>query len=275
MRLSRQPVQWLQAHPVLADALLAAFLGALGIGFTIYAEVAPGQRTPDALAWVLIVAMNAPVAVRRTIAAAAMWAVVLTTLPFWILDYPDPATGPSLLVVLYSLGAHLDRPRSLHHFWAGFAVLMSVLLAGVISTNDDVPWLSLPANGAIMATAWILGDNLRTRRAYLLELEDKAAMTESQRRAEAERAVAEERTRIARELHDVVAHSMSVMVVQASAARRVIDADPVAAAEALTAIETTRDASRSRRCAVSSGSCGERTTRWRWRRRRDSTTSAG
>ena len=77
----------------------------------------------------------------------------------------------------------------------------------------------------------------------MASLEERAERAEQTRAAEAERAVAEERTRIARELHDVVAHSMSVMVVQAGAARRVVDTDPAQAAEALQAIEDTgRDA---------------------------------
>jgi signal transduction histidine kinase len=183
--------------------------------------------------------MNLPIAFRRRSPVAVLWAVVVLTLPFWVLDYPDEPAGPNVLIAIYSLAAHGERPRAIRHFWAAVVVLMTVLVAGVISAQENVPWFAVPADFVVFATAWILGDNLRTRRDYLAELEAKAAMTERQREIEARRAVVEERTRIARELHDVVAHSMSVMVVQAGAARRVLGQDPDQAAEALRAIEET------------------------------------
>ena len=238
MALVRRFTDWLRGHPLVADAVLTAIVVSMAVGLAAFAEVEPGEREIRGLGWSLVVAMNLPIALRRRRPVWALWAAVALTIPFWVLDYPD-APGANLLIVLYSLGAHVDRPRTVRHFWAVSTVLTSVLLAGVISDNENLPWLSVPANILIMATVWILGDNLRTRRAYLVELEEKAALTETQRLAEARRAVTEERTRIARELHDVVAHSMSVMVVQAGAARRVIDQDPAQAAVALAAIEET------------------------------------
>jgi signal transduction histidine kinase len=85
--------------------------------------------------------------------------------------------------------------------------------------------------------AWLIGDNLRVRRAYTRELETRAAELEIEREEKAIQAVTEERARIARELHDVVAHYVSVMVVQAAGARRIADKDPVAAKGALEAVE--------------------------------------
>jgi signal transduction histidine kinase len=219
--------------------MLVALLLSIAIPFTLNAEVGPGQREISAFAWLLVLGMNIPVAWRRTAPVVALWTSVAITVPFWVLDYPDDPSGPNLLILIYSLAAHEGRPRSIRHFWGAFAVMTAVLIAGVVSNEDDLPWVAVPANVVVFGTAWILGDNLRTRRQYLAELEEKAARTEEQQRAEAERAVAEERTRIARELHDVMAHSMSVMVVQAGAARRVLDRDPAQAAEALAAIEGT------------------------------------
>jgi signal transduction histidine kinase len=86
---------------------------------------------------------------------------------------------------------------------------------------------------------WLIGDNLRTRRAYLAQLNERAMLLEREREEQAARAVTEERSRIARELHDVVAHHVSVMVVQAAGARSVIDRDPGEAAAALSAVEST------------------------------------
>lgn len=91
--------------------------------------------------------------------------------------------------------------------------------------------------------AWSLGDGTRARTALALELRARAEQVDALRRREQAMLVAGERRRIARELHDVVSHTVAVVVVQAGAARRVLDVDPAAAAEALATIEGTgRDA---------------------------------
>jgi signal transduction histidine kinase len=90
---------------------------------------------------------------------------------------------------------------------------------------------------AIFAGVWMWGRYVRMRRAYAAELEARAERAERDREAEARRAVAAERARIARELHDVVAHHVSVTVVQAGAARQLLDTDPGRARSALVAIE--------------------------------------
>jgi signal transduction histidine kinase len=239
MTVPRHPIEWLRRNPLAADALLFVLITSIMIGFGLVADVEPGQRRIGGLGWGLIVAAHAPIVWRRIRPVGALWVSVLLTMPYWVLDYPDQPIGSNLLILLYSLAAHAGRPRSVRHFWATFAVLMSVLVAGVLSHNDDVPWLAVPANIVVIATVWILGDNLRTRREYLEELEQKAARAEERQAAEAQRAVNQERTRIARELHDVVAHSMSVMVVQAAAARRIVERSPADAVAALEAIETT------------------------------------
>ncbi|MGK5531637.1 sensor histidine kinase [Streptomyces sp. URMC 129] len=87
--------------------------------------------------------------------------------------------------------------------------------------------------------AWVLGDSLRTRRAYYAELEERAARLEQERETQARMAVAAERARIARELHDVVAHNVSVMVVQADGAAYVLDSAPEQTRSALHTISGT------------------------------------
>ena len=124
------------------------------------------------------------------------------------------------------------------------ATFTAVGLAIVLLTARwEVTIGSIASNIVIFATVWLIGDNLQTRRANVAALRERAERAEQTRAAEAQRAVAEERTRIAREMHDVVAHSMSVMLVQTGAARRVLDTDPAQAAAALQAVEATgRDA---------------------------------
>jgi signal transduction histidine kinase len=91
----------------------------------------------------------------------------------------------------------------------------------------------------IFALSWVIGDRLRTRRAYYAELEERAARLHREREAQSKAAVAAERARIARELHDVVAHNVSVMVVQADGAAYVLDAAPDQAKQALATISST------------------------------------
>ncbi|MFD2351759.1 histidine kinase [Nonomuraea ferruginea] len=91
----------------------------------------------------------------------------------------------------------------------------------------------------VLVAVWGTGRSMRLRRAYLEELKDRAARLERAHAADTRAARAEERSRIARELHDVVAHHVSVMTVQAAAARKVLASDPDVAREALTAIEHT------------------------------------
>jgi signal transduction histidine kinase len=98
----------------------------------------------------------------------------------------------------------------------------------------DAAFVSLALVGA-----WVLGDRARVQRALAAELAERAARLERERAAEARRAVAEERTRIARELHDVVAHHVSMMVVQAEAGPVAVEGDPARAAGAFEAIAAT------------------------------------
>ena len=93
------------------------------------------------------------------------------------------------------------------------------------------------ARVVFLVAAWLLGDGIGSRRAYVREIEEKAERLEREREVEAARAVAEEQARIARELHDVVAHALSVIVVQAGAADDVFEVEPQRAREPIRAID--------------------------------------
>ena len=235
----RTMTSWFRARPYVTDTLLTVFAAVVTVANLVAAEPEATERTRDIGAWILLTAATVPLIWRRRHAVAVLWIIALATICYWVLDYPSDATGLGTVISIYSVGAHSDRPRSLYHFWAVFALTTATVVAGLIADGENVPLAALPSNTILMATAWIFGDSMRTRRRYLMELEEKAVRTEAQRVTEARQAVSDERTRIARELHDVVAHSMSVMVVQAGAARRVLDSDPAQAADALAAIEST------------------------------------
>ncbi|MDQ3857202.1 MAG: sensor histidine kinase [Actinomycetota bacterium] len=146
------------------------------------------------------------------------------------------------LIALYSVGAHEERPRSL----LALAGLPLVLLARETNNpdNTDLPHLldALAWESTIFA-AWLLGAYLRTRRLYVAELKERATRAERAREEQARAAVADERGRIARELHDAVAHGVTVMVVQAEAAEEMLGGDPERARQPLQRVQQTgRDA---------------------------------
>ncbi len=139
----------------------------------------------------------------------------------------------ALGLALYTVASHTERRIALR---AGVVTL--VALVGLLLARDGFDARESVAHVIVFAAAaWILGDNLRTKRAYYGELEERAERLEREREQNVRRAAAEEQARIARELHDVIAHSVSVMVVQAAAAGDVFDKHPERAREALRSIE--------------------------------------
>lgn len=138
----------------------------------------------------------------------------------------------ALAFSLYSLGRYETDQR---------ASLIGMLLA-LLFVVTDLFVLSEPSIGGTIAAGlvvmfWYIGRRLRFRGEYLRLLEERAEYLEKERNAESERAVVAERTRIARELHDIVAHQVSLMTVQAGAAKTVNKSDPEAAGEAMAAVE--------------------------------------
>jgi signal transduction histidine kinase len=137
-----------------------------------------------------------------------------------------------LVSACYASGRHLERRTAL--VGLGVAVV-AVIVVALIDEPGDVVWPVV-----FFATLpWLGGRTLRNQTALTRELAEKAERAAHARDEEERRAIAAERSRIARELHDVLAHNLSVMVVQAGAARRVVDAHPERAAEAAQLIQRT------------------------------------
>jgi signal transduction histidine kinase len=153
---------------------------------------------------------------------------------------PYPADF-AMLVIIYTVAANAHRWASRFGLGAGLAAAPLAQLEWPV--DDRVGPLGkvlVPLFQMVpFALAWVLGDSVRTRRAYLAHLEERAARLEREREAQSKVAVAAERARIARELHDVVAHNVSVMVVQADGAAYVMDAAPEQAKSALETISGT------------------------------------
>jgi signal transduction histidine kinase len=232
------PIRWLKEHPFAADRLLAGVLLVCVILSIVTADTTISgvtYREPNALAVILGVLCAVPLAWRRHNPLAALLVIGVAAVVYEAVGFPESAGTLGVLIALYSVAAHCDRRRSLTG--AAFTAVGVVIVFATARWGVDLG--TIVSNVVIFGTAWILGDNLRNRRAYLAGLEDRAERLEREHVEQAHRAVADERARIARELHDVVAHNVSVMVVQAGAARRTIERDPERAREALTSVEAT------------------------------------
>jgi len=137
-----------------------------------------------------------------------------------------------VLVAAYSTGAHLDLKRSL----VGFVLTVGAIAAVCIANTPNDIFFPVVFFGIV---PWVVGRVIRSQTALARELTEKAEREQIARDDEEARATAAERARVARELHDVLAHNLSVMVIQASAARRVADKSPAAAVEAAELISRT------------------------------------
>jgi signal transduction histidine kinase len=183
---------------------------------------AAGLVLPLSLGW----RRRAPLAVLVVAIAASVVAKVLPVL--------DAATTPAiaLVVAAYSVGTHTQGLRSLLGA-IGVGALIAVNVAGQFSLEDFL------LIALILGGAWVAGRAMRYRRERERTLERLTVDLEREREEKARAAVAEERARIARELHDVVAHAISVIILQARGARRSLATDPEETRGALDAIEET------------------------------------
>jgi signal transduction histidine kinase len=219
-------------HPWLTDSLLALFLTFVSEASAILSRTHSGHSV-EALEVVLVPFTTAPVAFRRYRPTAVL--AITVTAGAVILIFTSQAQFPvGVLVALYTVASRCERPTSIRAAkWVALPIAVGVLVSTGARPGRAIPEL------AVFAIAWVIGDNIRTRRAYLAELEARAERLEREREEKAERAVIEERTRIARELHDVIAHNVSVMVVQASAGEELFDTNPERARESLAAVAST------------------------------------
>jgi signal transduction histidine kinase len=194
------------------------------------------QHHATPLSYVLVVFAFAPLAVRRRLPVTVL-AVVTVAVALYQAN-PNPPSiillGP--LIAMYTVGAERDRKTTVIAAVAAATVLFVASQLGADTTNF---WPNLVMIAASMAVAATIGDATRSQRAYLAAVEQRAAEAERTRDEEARRRVDEERLRIARELHDVVAHSLSIIAVQSGAAAHVLDSDPAQARRSLDAIRQT------------------------------------
>jgi signal transduction histidine kinase len=138
-------------------------------------------------------------------------------------------------LALYTVAATNDRRVP----FVTVASVVGLVGVGALVAPGGPNWEAVVSGPAIVLVGWLAGENTRTRRDYTHAVTERAAERERDREARVQRAAADERVRIARELHDVVAHAMSVVAVRAGVGRVVLDTQPEEAREALSIIETT------------------------------------
>jgi signal transduction histidine kinase len=230
---------FIRRHPTGVDTLWAVVLFGFSMLWVITA--APVGVEPRTAAAVIVLLLSLVVALRRRMPERMLVLAAVLGVAQLAVDVEVNPADFAMLVIIYTVAAH-DGSR-----WASRLALVGGLSAAPLA-QVRWPMEDTGAGGKIFFTivmsatfalAWVLGDSIRTRRAYFAQLEERATRLEREREAQSKVAVAAERARIARELHDVVAHNVSVMVVQADGAAYVMDAAPDQAKQALETISTT------------------------------------
>lgn len=232
-----------------SDWVVAAAMVVLAcFSIFIIRDVVPDKITSKLPYWgdiLITAALHLPLAWRRV---RPLWVVAWVGPLFALyryLEVPEPnVSSLAIFLAIFAAGAYSDAQA--RHFLRAVAVAFSglALLYSIFGQEDFVGFdgltlaaLSFAINAGFFAAAWLLGDAWRRRRIDAAELARRADQLAVEREARARRAVLDERVRIARELHDVVAHHVSVMGVQAAGARRILEADPARAAAALASVE--------------------------------------
>ncbi|MCW2883025.1 MAG: two-component sensor histidine kinase [Sphaerisporangium sp.] len=229
---------WGSRHGRLVDALVMAplvvlcLLSARNYDRPAHLPGAIGLSVPGYVA--LSAALLVPLAWRRSRPVHVFAAIALICFAQW-LAWLEPVPGDvAVLVAMYGVASY--RPLR----WAVAAGAIAELGVCLAMVRWGQPSLLAVASGSLFViTPWIGGIYANTRRRYLESLEERAERAEHERDQQARIATAAERARIARELHDVVAHNVSVMIVQADGAGYTIDSDPEQARRAVQTISST------------------------------------
>ncbi|WKX08966.2 sensor histidine kinase [Streptomyces sp. NL15-2K] len=205
-------------HGMRNDALLA---GALAVVATALALLVNDGLRPDALGWSLLLAAHVPLVWRRRHPVPVLLVALACVAPYHALDNNHTAPIPATMVVLYTIAATGTVRRTL---LTGTTVLGVTLIMNALTNPDGVVEL-LRISGWVVAVLF-LGIDVRYYRQYVAAIVERAVRAERTREEEARRRVAEERLRIARDLHDLLAHSITLIGVQTSVAAHVLAADP-------------------------------------------------
>ena len=220
-------MKWRSPSPRALDVALTAAVLVAAVAETLLSENLTGPQWGNAL---LAAAMSLMLLWRRIHPVATTVALGALAVPMavWVTDPSDlVATFFPLLILAYGGGRYAEGRGS----YLVPAVLVASIV-GVVAPAEDPHAGDFYFPSLIVFLCWLVGRTVRLRLRHAAELHEAAALAAEQREREAQQAVADERRRIAREMHDVVAHSISIMVVQAGGARRILATDPDRAEQA-------------------------------------------
>jgi signal transduction histidine kinase len=225
-------------HALATDIFLSVGLFALSIGSVLAFDMNanPDVRELDGIGVAMIALQTIPLLWRRN---APVTVLTITVVGFVIdrgLNYPASWAFIGISLAIYTVGAQLPPRRSL--LVGGVTIDIVLLWTAVgVFVADTVEPFALLSEIAVLGLPLLLGREAYHRQQRMIELERRAIRAEHEREQQAAEAVATERVRIARELHDVVAHEITVMTIQSAAARRILDADPKQAHGAMESAE--------------------------------------
>jgi signal transduction histidine kinase len=231
---------WPRRHPLLADGALAVALLAWAVfGSDSLRSLGAGELIGD-IAIILLV--TGPVLVRRKHPVAAFAVALAAILAALSTDLRVSQGGwalPAVTVLLYSLAAYRPRRVSL----SGLLICEAVVVIGLASSQQaelstKTAWVALALTAPI-ACSWIFGDSVSYRRAHNAWLEERARRAEAERDTKARLAAAAERSRIASEMHDIIAHNLAVIVGLADGGQYAAVRTPERSSQALGAIAST------------------------------------
>lgn len=228
----------LATRPLLVDVALAGGLTLLSI-VTVFGGATDVGAVGGGVGFFLLLLETAPLALRR-VWPVPVWAITLgATVGHFLVSTGSPSTIRATLGALIALFTVSERYERRQSVWA--LAVTFILVGGIIVIRTGFPagLGGLVQISVAVVVPWVLGTWSRERRAYAALAEARAEAAEQRRDEEARRAVIEERERIARELHDVVAHNLSVIVVQAGAGVRAFPQQPERSLGTLEAIEST------------------------------------
>ncbi|MGW5514161.1 sensor histidine kinase [Nocardia africana] len=227
------------------DLLLAVFITVMQVQGTIVRnsgrpeEVLRPLSDFGYLGYILLITAGAVLVVRRRRPVAVFAVTALASAIYYALDFPDGPGWLALFVALYTLTAHGDGRRSLVGAGVGIAALTAIWLpaASDVEPPAAIGWVYFRIGAAVMSAA--LGESVRSRKVIAAQALERAELAERTREEEARARVDAERLRIAREVHDTVAHAIAVINVQSGVTAHVLDKRPEQARETLRIIERT------------------------------------
>jgi len=221
------------------DGLLASVVCVVGVSGAALIPLEGSESPADWFAYVLIVATASTLLWRRTAAVTALPIATALVVTYWVRDYVG-GDDVVLWFLFFAATRHGgdDRRRIWTVVTLSLATVLIVATIGVVVPTEDLPWEAVFGIFFIHGASAALGEATYQRSRRIAELEERAALLEADLETKSTLAAVEERTRIAREMHDIIAHGMSAIVVQAQGAQRMLDSDPERAREVLSTIET-------------------------------------